>query len=99
MIHFHMKSRNKRKIAVIVRDRQEEALRMALGIAILDDLVDIYILDNELKETKKNLMNLEMIRAMGLKLFSNQEKSNGIIYLTIEEIADKLLEYDHIISY
>lgn len=94
-----MKMRNKKKIAVIVRERQEEALRMALGIAILDDSVDIYLLDNELKETEKNLMNLEMIRAMGLKIFTNQGKRNGIIYLTIEEIADKLLNYDHIISY
>lgn len=91
--------KKRRKIAVIVRDRQEEALRMALGIAILDDLVDIYILDNKLKETGKNMMNLEMIKAMGLKIFTNLKENVGIDYLTNEEIADKLLEYDHIIPY
>lgn len=91
--------KKKRKIAVIVRNRQEEALRMALGIAILDDSVDIYILDNELKETEKNLMNLEMIKAMGLKIFTNLKENAGINYLTNEEIADKVLEYDHIITY
>lgn len=91
--------KKKRKIALIARDRQEEALRMALGIAILDDSVDIYILDNKLIETEKNLMNLEMIRAMGLKLFTNLKESSEINYLTTEEIANKLLEYDHIITY
>lgn len=91
--------KKKRKIAVIVRNRQEEALRMALGIAILDDSVDIYILDNKLKETEKNLMNLEMIKAMGLKIFTNLKENAGINYLASEEIADKLLEYDHIITY
>lgn len=97
MINSLMKKR--RKIAVIVRNRQEEALRMALGIAILGDLVDIYIIDNELEETEKNLLNLEMIKAMGLKIFSNREESPGISYLTIDEIANKILEYDHIIPY
>lgn len=97
MINSLMKKR--RKIAVIIRNRQEEALRMALGIAILGDLVDIYIIDNELEETEKNLLNLEMIKAMGLKIFSNREESPGISYLTIDEIANKILEYDHIIPY
>lgn len=97
MIHFLM--RNKKKIAVIVRDRQEEALRMALGIAILDDLVDVYIIDNELEETEKNLMNLEMMKAMGLRVFSNRKGSSWINYLSIEDIADRILEYDHIVSY
>lgn len=91
--------KKKKKIAVIVRNRQEEALRMALGIAILDDSVDIYILDNKLKETEKNLLNLEMIKAMGLKLFTNLKENAGMNYLTTEEIADKLLKYDHIIPY
>lgn len=97
MIHFLM--RNKKKIAVIVRDRQEEALRMALGVAILDDLVDVYIIDNELEETEKNLMNLEMMKAMGLRVFSNRKESSWINYLSIEDIADRILEYDHIVSY
>ncbi|MFN3478875.1 MAG: hypothetical protein ACK415_00685 [Thermodesulfovibrionales bacterium] len=91
--------KKKRRIAVIVRNRQEEALRMALGIAILDDSIDIYILDNKLMETEKNLMNLEMIKAMGLKLFTNLKENGEINHLTSEEIAYKLLEYDHIITY
>jgi hypothetical protein len=89
----------KKRIAIIVRDRQEEALRMALGIAILDDMVDIYLLDTEIEETEKNILNIEMIRAMGLKIYTNSRGDSGLNYLSTEEIAARLLEYDHIIPY
>lgn len=31
-----------KKIAVLVRDRQEEALRMAVGATLKDDVIDVY---------------------------------------------------------
>ncbi len=97
MLHFYMK--NRRRIAIIARDRQEEALRMAIGLAILNDSVDIYIIDKELQETEKNTMNLEMIEAMRIKIFTNLKEKSGISYLSTEEIAKKILEYDHVIPY
>lgn len=61
-----------KKIAVIVRDRQGEALRMAVGLTILNG-VDIYIMDRKLEESDEISLNLEMIREMKLGLYTNRK--------------------------
>lgn len=87
-----------KKIAVIVRDRQAEALRMAIGLTILND-VDIYILDKELELTDEVLINLEMINEMKLKLYTNNPLNKDIEFISTEDIAKRLLEYDNILPY
>jgi hypothetical protein len=88
-----------KKIAVLVRDRQGEALRMGLGITLMDDTIDIYVLDREVEENEENIINLEAMEGYEMNLYTNH-KGNGIFkYLSDEEIAQKLLEYDHILPY
>ncbi len=88
-----------KKIAVVVRDRQGEALRMALGIILMDDIIDVYVLDRKVEETEENNMNVETMLDMDMKLYSNNKENAALQYLSTEEIADKLLEYDHVIPY
>ncbi len=88
-----------KKIAVVVRDRQGEALRMALGIILMDDIIDVYVLDRKIEETEENTMNVETMLDMDMKLYSNNKENATLQYLSTEEIADKLLEYDHVIPY
>lgn len=88
-----------KKIAVLVRDRQEEALRMSLGITIMDDAIDVYVLDRKAEETEKNKMNVEMMKEMEMKIFTNYKGNEGMEYLTTEEISERLLSYDHILAY
>ena len=88
-----------KKIAVLVRDRQEEALRMSLGITIMDDSIDVYVLDRKAEETEKNKMNIEMMKEMEMKMFTNYKGNEGIEYLTTEEISERLLGYDHVLAY
>lgn len=88
-----------KKIAVLVRDRQEEALRMSLGITIMDDAIDVYVLDRKAEETEKNQMNVEMMKEMEMKIFTNYKGNEGMEYLTTEEISERLLSYDHILAY
>jgi hypothetical protein len=38
-----------KKIAVLIRDRQEEGLRMAVGLTLMDDTVDIFVMDDGVK--------------------------------------------------
>jgi len=87
-----------KKIAVIVRDRQAEALRMALGLSVLNR-VDIYMLDNKLKESDDILLNLEMIQNMKIGFYTNSPVNENIKYITTEDIAKRLLEYDNILPY
>ena len=88
-----------KKIAVLVRDRQGEALRMAVGITLLDDVIDVYVLDRKVEETEDNTLNIETMKDMEMNVYTNFKENEGLEYLSTEEIAQKLLEYDHILPY
>lgn len=88
-----------KKIAVLVRDRQSEALRMSLGLTLVDDIVDVYVMDNKLEQTEQNISNLELMREMEIKLYSNDKSNEEMEYCSSEEIAQKLLGYDHVLPY
>ncbi len=88
-----------KKIAVLIRDRQGEALRMSLGLTLVDDIVDVYVIDKELEETEQNVSNLELMREMEIKLYSNDKSNVGMEYCSSEDIAQKLLGYDHVLPY
>jgi len=89
----------KKKIAVVLRDRQEEGLRMAIGLTLMNDKVDVFVLDRKLEETEKNITNIEMAGAVNIDMYSNCSENNGMKHLSTEEIAITLLEYDHVLPY
>ncbi len=88
-----------KKVAVLVRDRQGEALRMSVGVTLMDDTIDVYVLDRKVESNEDNDLNLETIKDMGMKLSTNTKANEGMDVLTTEELAKKLLEYDHIVPY
>ena len=88
-----------KKIAVLVRERQNEALRMAVGLILMDDLIDVYVLDREVEQTEDNVMNLETMQEMEMNLYTNTEMNSGLQYCTTEQIAERLLDYDLIVPY
>ncbi len=88
-----------KKIAVVVQDRQGEALRMAVGTILMDDIIDVFILDREVENTEENNLYLETMKELEMNTYSNVRENGAIKYLSTEEIATKLLEYDHILPY
>ena len=88
-----------KQIAVMVRDRQGEALRMAVGIILMDDTIDVYVLDKKIDDTESNQLYLETIRDMEMNAFTNVRENEMLQYLSTEEISRKLTQYDHILSY
>lgn len=88
-----------RKIAVLVRDRQEEALRMSIGLTLMDDVIDIYVLDKKINDSENNALNIETIKEMGMKLFSNCADNTDMEYLSSQEIGRKISNYDHVLAY
>ncbi len=88
-----------KKIAVLARDRQGEALRMSVGITLLDDTVDVYILDRKVEETEENEMNLEAMKDMEMKIFTNTKENPDFEYISTEDIARRLVDYDVVIPY
>jgi len=88
-----------KRIAVLTRDRQSEALRMALGLLLLDDIPDIYVMDKKVEANEENRPNLEMFSEMDVKTYTNCRDNKEIEYLSTDEIAKRLLDYDIVIPY
>lgn len=88
-----------KKIAILVRDRQGEGLRMGVGMILADDAVTVFILDRKVEETEENMMNLETMNDMDIKTYTNFKGNENIEYISTEDIAKKLLEFDTILPY
>ncbi|MEN8263138.1 MAG: hypothetical protein ABFR82_06715 [Nitrospirota bacterium] len=88
-----------KKIAVLVRERQAEALRMALGLILMDDIIDVYMLDRKVEETDENKISIETMKDMDMNIYTNYRKNEELQYLTSGEIAQRLPEYDMIVPY
>jgi hypothetical protein len=90
---------DRKKIAVIVRDRKAEALRVICGLTLLDDFVDVFILDRGLDRNAPEMkIQLETIKELGLNMYSNVEE-NGCATMSLDVMANKLLEYDIVLPY
>lgn len=89
----------KKTIAVLVRDRQGEALRMALGLALLDDAVDVYVLDRKLEDTEESRLHLETLKEFDFRMYTNHAENGDLEYLSTEQIARRLPQYDHLLPY
>lgn len=89
----------RKRIAVLVRDRQSEALRMALGLLLLSDEVDVYVLDRRLERTEETALHLETMKEMEMPVYTNSEPHEGMEHLSTEEIARRLVAYDHTLAY
>ena len=88
-----------KKIAVLVKGRQSEALRMSLGLTLLDDVVDIFVLGATLQHSDDNALQIATVREMGMKLYTDCPENADMELLSAEEIARRLLEYDHVLPY
>ena len=82
-----------------MRDRQGEALRVAGGLTLADDTIEVFILDRKLDKNDPEVATpLELVTDIELKVYSNNAE-NGSTTISLEEMAKKLLEYDFAIPY
>jgi hypothetical protein len=88
-----------RKIAVLVTDRQEEALRMSIGLTLMDDAVDIYVLNRKLDNTDSIAANLETIKDLELNMYSDYPDQDYAEHVSIDQIANAIADYDHVLPY
>lgn len=88
-----------KRIAVIARDRQAEALRVSGGLTLADDTIEVFILDRKLDKNAPEIAQpLELVTELDLKVYSNNPE-NGYTVVSLDEMAKKLLEYDFVVPY
>ena len=88
----------KKKIAILVRERKHEALRMAVGATLSNDEVNVFIMDEKLERDDEIDVNLQMLSDLRVNIFSNNPE-NSFEQKTTEDIASSLSEYDVVIPY
>ena len=88
-----------KKIAVLVRDRQAEALRMAVGLTLEDDEVNVFVMENKLDDSDESVsLNIETCNDLDIKIYSNNPENN-FEQMSTEAIARALVNYDSVIPY
>jgi hypothetical protein len=89
-----------KNIAVLVRERQGEALRMSLGLLLADDKVTVFNLGHQpIEKNDDNTMNVESLEMMEAKLFSVHAADEGFETIQMQLVPEKLTGYDVVIPY
>ncbi len=89
----------RKKIAVLVRDGQAEALRMAVGLTLADDEVTVFVMDEKLDFGDEAVaLNVETLNEVRVKIYSNNP-GDSFPHMTTEEIARILPEYDTVLPF
>lgn len=87
-----------KKVAVLIKDNQVEGFRMAVGLTLADDEVNVFLMDKKLESGESIDPNVEMLGDLDVKIFSNNPE-NKFEQKTNEEIARALTGYDAVIPY
>lgn len=100
----------KKRIAVLVRERRAEALRMAIGLTLADDEVTVFVLGSRMPDNARSApdtaaipdpapdLNLEMLGDLGVRIYSDKPE-NRFDVMPLEEIARSLTGFDTVIPY
>jgi hypothetical protein len=88
-----------KKIAVLVRERQAEALRVAVGLTLNHDAVEVYVLDRKVAATPGNANNIEVLRELEMRIGTNCADNEGLELLSNAELARRIARCDLILPY
>ncbi len=88
-----------KKIAVLLKDKQSEGLRVSGGITILDDEIHVFVLDRKLEDTEQVAANRELVAELELPVYTNTKDNPEFTYLSNAELAKKLLEFDNVMTF
>ncbi len=88
-----------KKIAVIVQDRPEEALRMAVGLTLADDQVTVINVGSPIESNEGNDLNIETLDMMECGRLSVNAADQAFEQITMQEVPARLLEFDAVLPY
>lgn len=89
----------KRIAVLLIKDRLEEGLRMAGGLTLMDDKVHVYLLARPLQRSPEIDGHLEMLQMVEAEIYSTAPAGRDVAQLTVEEVADRLVDYDVVIPF
>jgi hypothetical protein len=93
-----------KKVAFLVKDKEEdwEGLRSALGVAVGNNSVYLFVLNHEVEMTNPYRENLDWLLEMDGELYSNDPanwEKHRFQPITYEALGKKLKSMDYIIPF
>jgi hypothetical protein len=86
-------------LAVVVSDRQDEALRMSLGLVLEGDEVSVINVGDAIAANDGNETNIMALSEFDVNLLSVNEADSDFETITMQDIPAKLAEYTHVLPY
>ncbi len=72
---------------------------MALGLLLLDDVADLFLMDCLLEDDPRIQTHIKTALEMEMKMYANSANSDPFKILSNEDIAARLLDYDAVLKY
>jgi hypothetical protein len=88
-----------KRLAVLVRDRPTEALRVAVGLTLADNAVEVFVLGPLALDDPAAAEYLAVLRELRLRVATTSADNPGLEPLAVAALARQLLAFDHILPY